>query len=59
MAKVKELTIPELKKDTSVAGVCDVPVRVQFLRDNGYPVTKENMLDVDLPAKPTEEEDEA
>jgi hypothetical protein len=29
--------------------------RIAFLKDNGHEVTRENMVDVHLPAKPSEE----
>lgn len=44
-----ELTIEQMKQDEEISSRCAIEDRVQFLKDNGYEVTKENMLNVDLP----------
>lgn len=44
-----ELTIKQMKQDEEISSRCAIEDRVQFLKDNGYEVTKENMLNSDLP----------
>lgn len=48
---MSEMTIEEMKKDKDIVKNCLVEDRFKFLKDNGYKLTKSNMLNSELSHK--------